>query len=291
MDSQITTLKQTSNIIDENSQKIYRKLIITRFLSANFFVFLLQLIGTVLSYALPFQPLSAATGTAFAYLYLRGIRILPGLLMASFLIPLFITRQYTISLLFTLKTFFISYGLLLLLYRFTNPSLIFNKIWHWLRFFILASAICFLSNLLNYNSGIEWLIDLNGILVISLAIVTIDAYFPDIKELHRLKTRIHLHLYGIMFFLCLLQVFFVNIHLALVIASLNMLIYLYLCYKNGWCGCMSALCLQGIVYQLAALLNAPAFMSPYYVLIASSITLNALLGLSLSLYTSTYRFD
>ena len=63
----------------------FKKMVMQRSLAENLLVFFLQYIGLKLTtFSLDPSPLWLATGTACAYLFLRGYRVLPGIWLGNF---------------------------------------------------------------------------------------------------------------------------------------------------------------------------------------------------------------
>lgn len=283
------------------SAQQFKKLVLKRLLAENILVLLMQFIGLKLTALIVHpSPLWFATGTSCAYLFLRGYSVLPGIWLGSFLsfylenIHFLFAAGYATVL--TLQ------GLLLLgfSYRYLSPTLIFHRLGTFIIFIVytmmLTGMVSFMffwiSSLSGYHAVLSshlylqwWSANFNGILILSCALVTWDAYFPDFHAVKPSKSTICI--FGL-----LLVITFVLVcsHATTDIFCLLIFIVLLnavISIRLGWCGAMTVSFISGLIFYLASFMDAPVFFagSPSWTLLGLQLFLsvNTLIGLGLTM--------
>lgn len=261
---------QNSGFIKRKQQ--LNKLFFNRLLAENCFAFLLQYTGLILAPPSLYPiPLWFASGTAFAFVFIRGYTLLPGLYLGSF-VAYYLTKFdpliciYCATLL-TLQPFVLSK----LCYRFISPGLIFYHSMKLLQFifvcFLVTGIVSYLLFLLTFFEFPNpllwlqwWLADINGILIFSFALVTLDSYFPDFYLLKKINKFHLLFLYGSLLLVTFCLVLCHATLSALVLNILSLTIIIIISTYFSWCGGVAALFLFGLFYGLAANLQAPLFL-------------------------------
>lgn len=213
----MTIVNQNSEIIQPQLDQQFKKLSLQRFLMVNILVFFIQYGGLNLStLSLNPFPLWFATGTACAYLFLRGYNVLPGIFLGNFFAYYLATANFSLALgcasLLTIQ------ALLLLWFNYRyilNPSLIFYQLKQFIQFILFTAiltawvsslllVICYPSMPITkplFQIGLQWwLANLNGILIFSIAMISWDAYFPQYNSIKQ-TTKGQLSLYILLVFL------------------------------------------------------------------------------------------
>src|SRR2546421_12693846 len=79
-------VNQNAELLETDLKGQYKKLFLKRWFASNLLVFLLQYIGFTLNLpTLTISPMWFFTGTACAFIFLQGYRILPGLWLGNFI--------------------------------------------------------------------------------------------------------------------------------------------------------------------------------------------------------------
>lgn len=257
-----------------------RKLYVSRFISENIFVLLLQYIGLIFSTLAAHPcPLWFASGTACALIFLRGYSVLPGIWLGSFLAYALAKTGFAVSIgcatLFSLQAFL----LLWLSYRYIVPTLLFSSRKKFLQFVLLSAlasamitaGLIILYRPFLYDINLEaklglhwWLANLNGILILGCGLIAFDAYFPEIKKLKR--QPLLLLLYAMLFLLVMVICISTHFNLTLT-AGLLSLPCIFLLANLGWPYGITAIFLVGITLNFAAYLNAPILNHSSFTLI------------------------
>jgi hypothetical protein len=249
----------------------FQKLFLQRALAENFLVFLLQYSGLMLStLSAHVTPLWLASGTASAFIFLRGASVLPGIFIGCFFACLMAKSGVTVALDCALIFSLQAWLLLVVSHRFISPTLIFYQKKIFAKF-IFASAILAALGGLAFEyfcysdlSVLQcWLANLNGILIFSFALITLDSYFPQIDNLR----KINLYALGLLYGLgsiFLLSILFSSSAAHIIVWSLALTIPGFLIGKRyGWCGAIALLFLSGLATSLAANLNLPLFATNF----------------------------
>ena len=286
---------------NKNTAQQFKKLVIKRLFIENCLIFLLQFVGLKLTSLIVHpSPLWFATGTASAYLFLRGYSVLPGIWLGSYVS--FYSEGIGAWLSLSWATTFTLQGLLLLWfsYRYLSPTLIFHHLKTFMQFIAFCIILTGIASLMfigigtlsQFQSAVSlhlwlhwWLGNFNGILIFACSLITWDAYFPDFHATKLLKST--LVSFGLLFLLIITLVFCHTMlstsSLFLFIALLNM----FISARLGWCGAISVSFLSAIVLCLAAMVDAPVFYTYSstltLLLIQLFLAINTVFGLSIAL--------
>lgn len=312
--SMLTIVNQYSQLLPSNTRtnqaQQFKKLVRKRLLAENILVFLLQYIGLKLStLTLHPSPLWLATGTACAYLFLRGYSVLPGVWLGSFLG--FYLEKIGFLLALDCATVLTLQGFLLLWfsYRYLSPTLIFNHLPMFIKFIVytalltaLASFmlifICY-SSLLSHKDTLFqhwlqwWLANFNAILIFSCALLTWDAYFADFYAVKQWKSIAML--FGLLLFFIIGLIFSHTPASTTFMALSILLITVFISAKFGWCGAITAAFLSGILLCFAGFFDAVLF-STYstavtLLLLQLFLCLNTIIALSVAIKRNHSLFN
>jgi len=264
--------RQSSNTFLLSAKK-FNQLQIKRLLIDNFFVFFAQYIGLKLNtFSLTPSPLWLATGSACAYLFLRGYGILPGMFLGNLLG--FYFEKIGFSLALECATVLTLQGVLLLelSYRYVNPTILLYSQKQLLKFTLCTAILTAVASLMfvaicypllpiskaPWEYWIEWwLANFNAIVIFSSALITWDTYFLDIYSIEQGKKI------SLLFTLLLLLIFaLINSHTFFSTSCLALSILLMtiiISAQFGWCGAVSAAFLSGILLCFAGFFDAKIF--------------------------------
>jgi integral membrane sensor domain MASE1 len=277
----------------------FRRMVIQRVLLENAIAFLLQYIGLMLHLLSPAPlPLWFDTGTACAYVFMRGYTVLPGIFLATIFAYYSANADLVImffcAALLTLQPL----SLLYISRYYIYPGLLFysRRI---LALFLGCSAIitCIFSGLLVLVSYKDittslsltqlwlqwWLADWNGLLIFACALVTWDAYFPSVHALQKIsRSRLALILTAIV----LTSIALVLNHdfiFSMILAVISFILSGAMAIKYGKCGGITTVFIIGLIVGLSAFLGAPIFsgqksweMITFFQLLLLIQTINAL---------------
>jgi hypothetical protein len=292
-------VNQSTSFLQTDRSKQFQKLVITRLLSENMLVLLLQACGLMLSTlaAHPF-PLWLATGTACAFIFMRGWTILPGIWLGTF-IPYFLIGHFLLACqcatLFALQTFLLFW----IGQHYINPTLLFYNKKSLAQFIILAATItgfaswalmgvCYPNHsdfLFLFLQG--WLANLNGILIFSIALIVLDAYFPDMHKFKKINRGIAGLLFSGIIFCGLLMTLSSQFFLMSFFSLVTLPLIVIISFLYGRCGYAAALFLLSSVIIVGIHFNFIPDMSLKKLLYWQVVLLmNALMGLFIS---STYQ--
>lgn len=247
-----------NNFCSPASPLRFEKLIFMRFLTENLFTFLLQYTGLMLTSTV--SVLNFASGSACAFIFMRGARVLPGIFLGSYCAYYLATHHFFFALKLASLDAMQAFGLLFLNYRCKNPTLIFANKKSFAIFcfiaFLLTCCISLIHAPINFLA--YWLCNLNGILILGTAIISWDFYFPDIGDIKKSFLP-----FSLLTCLCLLLILnsspLSNLSSALLIFLLSITISL----KFKWCGTIGSASLIGLLLNIAALLQTPLFTTPH----------------------------
>jgi len=159
----------------------FNKLILRRLITENIFVLLLQYMGLKLTTLTLYPtPIWFASGTACAFIFMRGYSILPGIWLGTFIAyALVIGHGLYAATLFSLQALL----LLFLTRRFIAPLPTFNIG----KFIFCSSIITALCSFLLASSHflLSYFANLNGVLIIGIGLIAFDTYFPEIDALKK----------------------------------------------------------------------------------------------------------
>lgn len=229
-----------------------------RLLHENAYVFLLQFMGLMLSMLNPSILLIwLSSGTASAFIFLRGMSILPGIGLGSFVAYLMAKLSLGIAfesaILITLQAQLLFW----FTHRFIGPTLIFYQIKYFIKFLLLSFGLTALISyllLLVYSSSVYspisfkitwvkwWLENFNGILILGFALVTWDTYFTQAYYLKKLPKSL---LFSYILSFMVLSILFLITRDLYIFSSLNFLMLVFIILvslKHGWCGSVITSC-------------------------------------------------
>lgn len=246
----------------------FKKKYLRHCLAENGLVFLLQYMGLMVGTLVPHHSIVwCATGSACAYIFLRGLSILPGIWLGSFLAYYFAESPISLALLSATLYSLQAVCFLIFSHRFTGPMLIFYRQNTFFRFLVMSGLITGVTSfLLCYFYQFHtllwlqwWFANWNGLLVFACALATLDAYFTNVYT-YRIKQWKTLRLGAPFFaiiFLTLMVLYSQTTILSLPIALLVLVAGHYF----GWNGAISAIFFVGILLLLGGCVGAPVFQS------------------------------
>lgn len=280
--------------------KQFKTLSIKRFIAENLLLCLLQYTGLMLmTLSYPPAPIWFASGVATAFVFMRGVSILGGIWLGSFFAYSFTHIGFVLAFDCATIDTFQSFLLLWLTHRFITPTLIFYRFYTFMKFLLCASLLTALTALLlelacyshmhhpitAFQMWVQWwLANLDGILIISLAIVTWDFYFPDVNHIKNLN-KIALSLsFGM---ILVLSIVLINSSTPLLIIlsvlfTLPVLVFISLNY--GWSGAVAAMFMLGFILNFSAYFNTSLFSANLPA--TTFILIQLLLGLAVVMYSS-----
>jgi hypothetical protein len=234
----------------------FQKLFLQRLLAENILVFLLQYSGLMLStLSSHVTPLWLASGTATAFIFLRGVSVLPGIFIGSFFACIMAKSGMSIALvcavIFSMQVFL----LLAVTYRFIGPSLIFYSRKTFAKFIFVSALLTGAGSFAfeyfcapDLHVAESWLANFNGTLIFSFALITLDSYFPQIGNLKKINL-IFYSLFGLPIILLLSS----STPCAIIACTLSLLLLTFLMGRRyAWCGAIAAIFLFAITVSLAA---------------------------------------
>lgn len=299
-------VSQNHAMLQPNPLWQFKKLFMGRLLIENILIFLLQYTGFMISSITPqaISPLWFFSGTACAFIFIRGYSILPGISLGSFFAYYFVTSSMSLSF-FSAAIYSMQIVLLLWLsYRYISPTLIFYNHWEFVKFLLACSILtaisCLMIEFLIYsylkNSFLFfelwlrwWLANLNGILVFSCAIVTWDLYFPQIDSLKKMNKLTLTFYYGLFLITSICLLFSYTPFQTLFFSLATFPLILLISIQFGWCGSIASVFLLGLLFNFAAYLNATLFTTYFsfttLIFLQSLLLIESTVGLFLAIYT------
>lgn len=215
--------QQMMTVLDQwpaqpDPSKAFRRLKRIRFITENCLVFLLQYGGLMISlFHSPLSPIWLASGTAGAFVFLRGMTVIPGIWLGS-AVAYYLNSHNTLITLSSASLYAMQAFLLLrICQRYISPSIIFYRKREAGAFVLLAlllsMSISFLLAvtslpMLSPNTTLFglwlqwWLANFNGMLIFIPALLTWDAYFPQIA-LIKIPNRMMYSVFGLLIALLL----------------------------------------------------------------------------------------
>lgn len=262
----LTIVSQYPELIQPNLPRRFKNLFLRRLLAETIFVFLLQYIGLkITTLAMP-SLVWFASGTACGFIFMRGITVLPGIWLGSFLAYFLLKINIWIACgcasVFTLQAWLLQ----LFCYQYISPTLIFNRTKPFLQFLsfsvVLSAIVCILLELICYSvlpKGIDplrlwinwWLANLNGILIFSCALMTLDNYFPQVNSLKPFKNIAFIFSYGLLIAGIVALTLSQSPQWIVCFILLTLFFVIIISIKFGWCGAMSSVFLIAIIPSLA----------------------------------------
>jgi hypothetical protein len=256
----LTIVNQHSSLLQSNLTRSFKKLCFRRLLAENILVFLLQYTSLMFNTSL----IWFATGTSCAFLFLRGSRILPSMWMGNFL-ACFLATHHAIfasgfATVYTLQAFL----LLWCCYRYISPTLIFYRKKTYLKFIFCSGILTAMTSMILFPFSLQaWLANWNGILVISIGLLTLDAFFPEAYALKNIHKKIFLLCYSALLFFSIMLLFSQQPLYSMMFALTTLPFIALISFYFGWCGTVSAVFLWGLLLSLGAYIGAPLFNTVY----------------------------
>lgn len=286
----------------------FKKLVIIRLFNENILIFLLQYIGLLMLDGLNPQtniPIWFASGTAGGFLFMRGFSILPGLFFGSFFAYLSVSSMFNAmfnAAIHAMQAFL----LLWLSYRYINPTLIFYRIQPFFKFMICCSLLTamtscmfalfyypdFHDSILFFQLWLKWWLgNLNGILIFSFSIITLDFYFSQSHDLRKLNKSLFLFYFGLLCFMGFALVLSETWVTLLLFSLLTLMILLSISWRFGWCGIVTGVFILGLLLNFAACLPTPLFSNPYSFQALIVVQCMLLVGVQMGLSIAIFRGD
>lgn len=241
----------------------------------------------------PHAPVWFASGTACAFIFLRGVIVLPGIAAGTFEACYLAHHEPAFAALYASLFVIQTYLLMRISYCFAIPTLVFYRSRLLIQFllttiiltglitFVMATAYPFHQQLwLQW-----WLADFIGIISFAFGILALDAYFPQSSSKPTHKRHVFL-LYGTLGCLilgCLLTQYLASaFYIMSSLLVLNIIISIYF----GWCGAVSALFMSSLLFGLGAYLNAPIYdhLATYY--FQAFLIINMMINLQIGVRTN-----
>jgi hypothetical protein len=218
-------------------------------------------------------PLCFATGTACAFIFMRGYSVLPGIWMGSFvayyLAKVGVWLACGFASIYTLQALI----LLWICSHYIRPTLVFYQASLYIKFIICCSILTAVSSvimlLLCYSTTLQfnldlwlhwWLANLNGILIVSTAIITFNKYFPQINRSIQQTTFQWIAVYTLLVMLMITLLFSHTPLLSMSLAFSIMLVIILMSAYTGWCGAITGLFILGLFLNLGTYMEAPLFL-------------------------------
>lgn len=302
---QLLTIVKPGPQVLSDRKKYFQRLIFMRFISENVLTFLLQLTGLMLTGVFSpylYLPVWLNSGTACAFIFMRGVSVLPGIFLGEFSAYYLLTHHLSLASLAAIITCGQAFLLLHVSYRFISPTLIFYKLSTFLKFVsgaFLLTTVSALNLALYYFSqfthGLDffyfWLSgtlgNFNGIITLAVAIIAWDFYFAQLDDLKTTSRFLLISCYSLFLLLILSLFLFTQIKLVLIFSALIFSLFMIISIQFKWCGTALALLLFALCLNFAVFFNAAVFSSDYsfsFLLISQSLlALSGILGLSTSL--------
>lgn len=274
----------------------FKKLWLSRLLTANLLVLFLQYEGLMLTTLnFSYSPLWFATGTAFGFMFLRGVRILPGVALGTFFAYCHAKSGLLFGgyagVLFTAE----AYLLVALCYR---HSFVFYERRLFCQFILCSLAITgFVSFALvagyyfMFSPQAElltlwfswWLANVNGVLIFGLGLIALDAFFPQFNQLQQVNKKLISFLYGGLFLIVLCILFSTEPLVTLLLMNMTLPLTLMISRRYGWCGAVTAFFIMGFLFGISTILGSPMWKTPFstetYFFVASFLAIETVIAL------------
>lgn len=278
----------------------FTRLRIKRLFADNLLVFLMQYIGLKSStFALAPSPLWLATGSSCAYLFLRGTGVLPGIWLGSLFGFYFENTGVTLSLECASVLTLQALVLLQFSYRYLKPTLIWTSQRTFINYLFTAMLTATISLIVveicypivsHHESFFHywvkwWLANFNGIVILSSAMLTWDAYASSVQSIKKEKVTCL-----VFSALLMMNIMLACSHTFLTTTGLFftiILMTLFISVRYGWCGAMAAAFVSGMALSFAGFLDAPLF-STYtpavsLFLVQLFLCLNTIIGITVAM--------
>jgi hypothetical protein len=294
----LAIVNQNAGSVLPDLKKEFYQLFLKRLFAENALIFLLQYIGLVLcAFGTNATPVWLAAGTSVAFVFMRGLSVLPGMWLGTYCAYYFAHAGISVAL--TTATIYAlqAYLLLTLSYRFISPTLIYYRQILLAKFFILSglitafsSAACILICYKTFSSPAWlnwWLANLTGVLIFSFALMTLDAFFTQVEDLKKLSQR-SLLFYSLVIIVPMLGLI-VSVHPFMIITMSMLLLFgvSLTGWRFGWCGSVISIFCIGFGLDLTAFLQTPLFNTAFsfqtVIYIQLLLLLETIIGLSLGI--------
>jgi len=254
-------------------EKPLQHLAIKRFLFNNILILLIQYSGINISQISPTPaPIWFATGTACAYLFLRGASVLPGIWLGNFLAYYLGNAGLWIAV--SLSTVLSLQALILrwFCYRYLGPTLIFYQLKPFFKFILFTAgltaltseALVFLYSLavidhhmLHITYLHYWFSNYNAIIIFSVAYITWDAYFSREPTNHDSNILLKNTLYFMLILITIAFTQYPTPSRSYFLALSSLFITIIISTKFNWCEAVTAGFLSGILLSFATFLGMP----------------------------------
>lgn len=296
-------------IVNQSSQlhlihkKQFKKLYINRLLTENLFAFLLQYTGLMISLLSSYtSPLWLASGTASAFIFLRGPSILPGIWLGSMFGYYFhhssIELAFICSLIYTLQ----AYAHRQMTYSFIGIPPFVNQPLQIVKYIFLSGLLTAFSSYLllemhlfslpihRYKLWILWwLANFNSLLIIPFALITWDMFFPQFhffKKINRLKLIPYVFLFGFIIFLL-----FCSQLETILILEISIIATIFFVVKSfGTLGGIFSIFLLGMLLALGSFLKVPLFDSSNFLILFSIQLLVLIVSMAVIMMPCRHHF-
>ncbi|HEX4046006.1 MAG TPA: MASE1 domain-containing protein, partial [Gammaproteobacteria bacterium] len=219
-------------------------------------------------------PVWFASGTACAFIFMRGWSVLPGIFLGSFCAYYLATNHFFQSSFNAGIDASQAFLLLWFSYRYISPTLVFYSTKKCIQFILCCSVLTAIASLMRglfYDAVFAdsilmfqfwlrlWLGNLTGILVFSLAILTWDLYFLQLDNFKKINKLLLIFCYGLLLITIIALLFSRTPFFILLfsLATMPIICCISLCF--GWCGVSAAVFLFGLLLNFAGYLNLPVF--------------------------------
>lgn len=245
-----------------------KKLFMRRCLAENTVIFLLQFIGLIYSTLTPFpMPLWFASGTAAAFIFMRGYSILPGIVLGSFFAYYCANSGFTLALTCAVIYGLQAFLLLWISHRYITLTLIFYTRTTFIKFILFSAVLTAITSLVltilcyatlqTHTSAFHlwlqwWLANFNGLVIFACALISLDSYFLHSQQLNFLHWPKLIFTYSLLFTLTLILLFSHQPMLILFLACATALLVLVISMTYGWCASVTAVFFSGLLYGIAA---------------------------------------
>lgn len=267
-------VNQHSTLLASNPTYQFKKLVFSRFLTENVLVLLLQYTGLLFSTFTPHSILWFASGTACAFVFMRGYSVISGIWLGSFLAYLSIRSNFGNALACSTILSLQAYALLWLSYRYIFPTLLFDNANTFLKFVCCSAMVTAITSFslayLWYSTKfylagfLWWLSNFNGVLVVACALIAWDAYF---SEFYVVLQKCKYYLFHGLLFITAIILLLNRLPISTVFLTLTILSFIIICSSFGWCSAVFAIMLLALVLSFGARLDAPIYSTDF-----SSIT-------------------
>lgn len=271
-ESMISAISQYPATSPINLSRQFNKIVISRLIWENALLFLLQYMGLMFSAITDtYTPVWLASGTACAFVFLRGLTVLPGIFLGGFFAYSFahvgMPVAFICASIFTLQPAL----LLIISYRYISPILIFQRVDLLIKFLICLAVIASLTSYIYLRTCLSLfsmelftecvLANCIGILSVACAITAWDLYFPQINSI-KITRKLSL-IYGLFIVCIITSLFSTNLPLneSLILATLPLFIIISLRY--GLSGTLCASFIFAMIISFGAYFSAPLFNSDF----------------------------